>query len=845
MKYKFFLAVLFSFSFILISVAHPFKNNGIAHPTYALIISIGSYAEQPSWPKVNSREDADNIEYFIKRFASDPIIDILRDEQATKKNIVNSLNAILKNAGEGDAVYLHFSGGGFQLQTDTLKQVFMPFDAPSVEDVTDAVMNNKTPDLSYAIIDYELINIIQRIRKKIGVSGQCFFTMDASHFGPKNSNPQSILGRGGFLQISDSEAGLSPFIMITSCLNKEESYFVGDKEPLQRSFSLAIKKYCSSLKLQQLVKYSNLFSGIKQQMAIIAPGQTPAIAGVVERNVLGGVVTTDIKIPGDKKSNNISRDSRLFILSIGISNYTAAAGIFSNCSKDAELFADKMNKSFLQQGGGVSKTWLLLDRSATKDSIIKAINQIINEAKDDDVFAFFFAGLTNQPLNKNGQYEETWFYPSISKMVSPFDRSGINESDVLSLQNVKKLFDYIKCDKQLLFTEAGPSENFKREFVKSMIKSNPVISDIRKRNRVIIVPDGIGLDDVNCNGKIDHGPGLYFFTLLIDNNANIFDLFSDVTFKRENVVYEFRNQQFKCSFKRQYINFFFEKQFVEDLQYYFTKDVSLKTNTRGAGENETDDKDSKTSIGNKYALVIGTDKFSTWNQLQNPVNDAFSVADTLSGLFGFKTTVLKNPTLKQIYNSLYAYRNILQENDQFLLYLAGHGYYDSTIFRDGFIVTADSKALWADTFLTSYIPFNQLRNITDNYRAKQIIVLLDVCFSGAFSDNDESLGGNINYNLTGRLTDKTLGKKLQMTTRKYITAGSKTEEVGDDYNGQHSPFAYFLLEGLRRAAKEKKYLSSGMLYKFIQSYLEDTVPLQAGFGKDQEKSGSEFIFIAK
>jgi hypothetical protein len=125
------------------------------------------------------------------------------------------------------------------------------------------------------------------------------------------------------------------------------------------------------------------------------------------------------------------------------------------------------------------------------------------------------------------------------------------------------------------------------------------------------------------------------------------------------------------------------------------------------------------------------------------------------------------------------------------------------------------------------------------------MVLLDVCFSGAFDDNAETLSGNINYNLTGKLNDRTVSKKLLMTTRKYITAGSKTEEVGDDYNGEHSPFAYFLLEGLRRAAKEKKYLSSGMLFKFIQSYLEDTIPLQAGFGKDQERSGSEFIFIAK
>jgi hypothetical protein len=845
MKYKYFLTVIFSFSFNLLSLGHSSGTNGVVHPTYALIISIGSYPEQPSWPKVSSKEDAGNIEYFIKRFATDPDINILRDEQATKKNIIGALNTILKNADAGDGVYIHFSGGGFQLQTDTAKQVFMPYDAPSVADVTDAVMNNKTPDLSHAMIDYELIDLIQKIRHKIGINGQCFFTMDASHFGPKDSKPQSIIGRGGFLKITDTEAGLSPFIMLTSCLDKEESYFIGDKEPYNRSFSLALKKYTADLKPGEVIRYTDLFSGVKKQLAIVAPLQTPAIAGSIDtRYVFGGSIAAKNTFP---EIANVSNNAKLFILSVGINKYNLKQPfIFANCDDDAILFVNTVRDNWKNSDETV-KTWLLLDSAANKVAILKAINEIIAQAKDEDIFLFFFAGLTYEIKNKNGTFEETWFYPQTNKSMDVNVRNVNDEKEILTLSEIKKLFDYIKCDKQLLFTEAGPSENFRKEFIKSMIKTNPVITEIRKRNRVIIVPDKFGWDAVQCNGKgIMHGPGLYFFSELLKNGINIFDLFSADASKRDHVLFEYRKAQFKCAFNQQYISFFFEKEFVEDLQYYFTKDIPANSNrTRGADGDEQNEKISSTNIGNKYALVIGTDKFSAWNQLQNPVNDASSVADTLSGLFGFKITLLKNPTLKQIYNALYAYRNILQENDQFLLYLAGHGYYDSTIFKDGFIVTADSKALRADTFLSSYIPFNQLRNITDNFKAKQIMVLLDVCFSGAFDDNDESLGGNINYSLTGKLTDGTVGKKLQMTTRKYITAGSKTEEVGDDYNGQHSPFAYFLLEGLRRAAKEKKYLSSGMLYKFIQSYLEDTIPLQAGFGKDQEKSGSEFIFIAR
>jgi uncharacterized caspase-like protein len=718
----------------------------------------------------------------------------------------------------------------------------MPFDSPSVEDVTDAAVNNKKPDLSNAITDKELIGLIQKIRRKTGVTGHFLFSMDASHFGPKDTSPQSIIGRGGFFKISDNDAGLSPFIMLTSCLDKEESYFMGDKEPLVRTFSTALKNASELIPEDLSVEYLNLFGNLKKQLAKIAPKQTPGIAGDINRYVL----SNEIK---NRRVHSFPDNARLFILSIGISTYNGNYA-FANCDDDAILFNDIMRTNWGSGDTSRVKSWLLLNKTATRDAILNAVNEIIAAAKDDDVFAFFFAGFTNEPKNKDGSYQETWFYPQLSQKVNIESREGINEKEVITLKELKKLFDYLKCDKQLLFTEAGLTENFKREFIRSMIKTNPVITEIRKRNRVIIVPDKAGWDALSCDGiPVAHGPGLYFFSQLAGKNGsaaiNIFDLFSDDEARRWDIVYKYRNEQFKCKYRDQYISFFFEKEFVEDLQYYFSKDVTASDMKRGAGEDEKDIKIPPLVTGKKYALVIGTNSFATWRPLHNPLNDARSIADTLKDLFGYSTEFLPNPSLKEIYKSLFTYRTLLKENDQFVIYIAGHGYFDSTIFKDGFIVASDSKALKADTFLTSYIPFSQLRNITDNFNAKQVMVLLDVCFSGAFDDSEGSLGANINYSLTGKLTDRSVNKKLQMTTRKYITAGSKTEEVGDDYNGEHSPFAYFLLEGLRRAAKDKKYLSSGMLYKFIQAYLEDTIPLQAGFGKDQEKSGSEFIFIAK
>jgi hypothetical protein len=78
-----------------------------------------------------------------------------------------------------------------------------------------------------------------------------------------------------------------------------------------------------------------------------------------------------------------------------------------------------------------------------------------------------FCRFTNEPKTVEGNFQETWFYPKIDARVDIESRKGVNEKEILTLTELKKLFDYLKCDKQLLFTEAGLTENFKREFVKS------------------------------------------------------------------------------------------------------------------------------------------------------------------------------------------------------------------------------------------------------------------------------------------------------------------------------------------------------------------------------------------
>jgi hypothetical protein len=823
--------------------------SGIAGKTYALVISISAYPNEPRWPIANSKADAENISAFIKKFGTAPDVQVLLDKQATKKNILEKINYIMSRVSASDVVYIHFSGAGMQVEdndkdeTDGYDEAFMPYDAPPYQEV-----NQTTPakaQLSRLFLDDELVGYINNIRKKLGPKGQCLFSIDASYFGPAEPTTTASVGRGGFLEVEQQGDGRNaPFIMITSCLERETSYFISTKsDTLLRSFSTAVKNFSAKSGSGSSITYNEFFSALAAELKQLSPTQTPTLSG----DAAGKFVLLPSRLTNALAQNEaISPDATMFILSIGINKYNGPYQ-FDNCARDAQLFTRSLSEAFTTERSANVKTYELLNNNATKEAIVKAINEIIAAAKDNDLFAFFFAGFSNQPELQNGQYAETWFYPFTEKPISIHTRNGFQDKDVITLSELKKLLDYLKCDKQLLFTEAGPSKNFKREFVRSMIKTNPVIADIVKRNRVIIIPSNIGLDFTICKkAKVDHAPGIYYFSAMKDSGLNVLDLFSSNKEKRTKLVFEHNQTQNSCAYPDQeYMSYFFEKEFVEDLQYYFAKDDAGTKTTRGLEDDQEVNQVSQPVIKNKYALVIGTNKFRNYRQLDNAINDARAIADTLKSLFGFKTTLLENPSQADIYQQLYRHHKMLSEDDQFILYVAGHGHYDSTVYNDGFIVTSDSKRLDSDTFLTSLLPFNGLRTITDNFKARQVLVLLDVCFSGAFDEGDDIFLGNSNYQTSYRINNTAVNNKLRMVTRKYITAGSKVEEVPDNFNGRHSPFAYFLLEGLRRAAKEKKFLSSGMLFRYIQAYLEDTAPLQSGYGKDQLRLGSEFIFLSK
>src|SRR6202008_2838804 len=132
--------------------------------------------------------------------------------------------------------------------------------------------------------------------------------------------------------------------------------------------------------------------------------------------------------------------------------------------------------------------------------------------------------------------------------------------------------------------------------------------------------------------------------------------------------------------------------------------------------------------------------------------------------------------------------------------------------------------------------FNGLARTINNFPPKQILVLLDVCFAGNFSER--VIKRILPDGSSPNRSESILSQKLRLRTRKFISAG--VIEVDDNHKDlpNHSPFATFILEGLRSKGGSLDLFTATYLYGLIQGRLP-TNPLFNDFG--DVNRGSDFV----
>jgi len=189
-------------------------------------------------------------------------------------------------------------------------------------------------------------------------------------------------------------------------------------------------------------------------------------------------------------------------------------------------------------------------------------------------------------------------------------------------------------------------------------------------------------------------------------------------------------------------------------------------------------------FGRYHALVIGNQAYKHLKALRTPVADARAVAEVLQRDYGYPkehVRVLTNATRAEMVLALDMLRRTLGEQDNLLIYYAGHGYLDKDVDR-GYWLPVDAKRETTENWLSNADITDKLKGL----RAKHVLVVVDSCFSGTLV---RDVG-------VAPLASADILRLVQKKARTVITSGG-VEPVLDVGGGAHSVFARAFLDALR------------------------------------------------
>jgi Caspase domain/WG containing repeat len=250
------------------------------------------------------------------------------------------------------------------------------------------------------------------------------------------------------------------------------------------------------------------------------------------------------------------------------------------------------------------------------------------------------------------------------------------------------------------------------------------------------------------------------------------------------------------------------------------------------------DSTGKLRTGKNYALIIATDDYDdkSWPHLQNPVNDARTIANELKTNYGYaEPDLLLNPTLDDVSAKLASYLDSkFDPGDSLLIFFAGHGKFDEKLKR-GYLVFRNSKHV--DPLNRSYLSHSDLSNTVDAIACNRILLVIDACFGGTF-DNQIALRGPDDLAYPEASKAEIVARKSGLTTRLFLTSGGK-EYVQDGRAGAHSPFASEILRALRTYGGDSGLVTFQDLFQQVDKVTTNN-PQYGWFG--QAEPGSDFWF---
>lgn len=201
------------------------------------------------------------------------------------------------------------------------------------------------------------------------------------------------------------------------------------------------------------------------------------------------------------------------------------------------------------------------------------------------------------------------------------------------------------------------------------------------------------------------------------------------------------------------------------------------------------------NFGKYYALIIGNQNYDQIDDLITPYTDAARARKILEEQFGFEVTVLFDADAEATMRAINELNNVLTENDNLLIYYAGHGSRIRTgDYEAGYWLPVNANpppddTLWvSNEFVTRHLA---------RLKAKRVLVVADSCYAGLLSDAPGFLlmGDQANY------SEEYVRYKLAKKSRLLLASGGDQPVLDNADRRGLSIFGSTFLDELEKAEK--------------------------------------------
>jgi len=247
---------------------------------------------------------------------------------------------------------------------------------------------------------------------------------------------------------------------------------------------------------------------------------------------------------------------------------------------------------------------------------------------------------------------------------------------------------------------------------------------------------------------------------------------------------------------------------------------------------------SNAKLGRFFALVIGNSRYEHLPPVPTAEHDAKALEAVLRDSYGFQVTLLLDATNAKILSTLYTLSQSLAENDNLVVFYAGHGRRDLRN-RRGWWLPVDATA---DDSRTNWLPNQDISDRLALIPARHILVLADASYVGDITRGTPQPEPQ-------KMTDAQWAQYVENTKRRKarLALSSGADEPVGGGSGGSSKFAKTLVEVLERqqgvvpASRVHRELVNALTFADrVVAAVPTFAPLQSAF-----HDGVDFLFERK